>query len=369
MPITAPRGLVAHHRRQQADRVGRAAGPGIVLHIGQHDRLLCRLRHLERPQHRGIRIEQFAVERFLLRLHRCSEPVGGSFDCFFVMAIDDERGAALRNVRRRKSRRVGHADDALVVTLLARLQLAHEIEDALGRLDEGTLPDQRNEKVELAIGAIDRPFFLQQPVEQFDRPFPGHRHVDVRVGSIADHGRRQSRHLRRQIRVIVEARDDRQIGADDAPDAAQQFAFAVLGVLGHHRAMQVEVDRIERPEVRQVRGEQLPHAFVGVLGDVGCRRRRGPGQRDNFVAEFAQTLHRAGDRDVESLDACDHFRSMKKTRPGVGADEIVPGRLLRRKSVRFVLKAANCNPRHRCPRFTIQVAWTISLTCAESCPS
>ena len=172
----------------------------------------------------------------------CGELVGRRFDRFLVVAVDHQRRAALGDVGRREARRVGDADDALVVALLAGLELAHQIEDRLGRLDEGALPDQRDQEIELAVGAIDRPLLLEQPVEQLDRALAGHRHVDVRIGAIADQRRRQLRHLGRQVGVIVEARHDRQLVADDAADAAQQLAFAVLGVLRDHRAMQVEID-------------------------------------------------------------------------------------------------------------------------------
>ena len=57
-------------------------------------------------------------------------------------------------------------DDALVVALLAGLELVHQREDRLGRLDEGALPDQRDQEIELAVGFVERPLLAQQPVEQ-----------------------------------------------------------------------------------------------------------------------------------------------------------------------------------------------------------
>ena len=146
--------------------------------------------------------------------------------------------------------------------------------------------------------------------------------------------------------MIVEAGHDRQLVAHDAADAAQQLALAVLGVLGDHGAVQVEIDRVERPELAQVLVEQRPHLLVGVLGHVGGRRRRRPGQRHDLVAELGQPLHRAGDRDVEAFDARDHLRPAQQRRPGVGAHELLPGRLLRRERVRLVLKATDRDTRH-----------------------
>ena len=58
-----------------------------------------------------------------------------------------------------------------------------------------------------------------------------------------------------------------------------------------------------------------------------------------------------------------------KSGPGVGAHEVVPGRLLRRKRIRLVLKSTDRDTRHLYPRFTNHAGRTISSSCAESCPS
>ena len=148
----------------------------------------------------------------------------------------------------------------------------------------------------------------------------------------------------------------------------KQLAFAVLGVLRHHGAVQVEVDGVERAELREVLVEQRPHLLVGILGDVGSRRRRRPGERHDLVAELGQALHGAGDRDVEAFDAGDHLRPAQQRRPGVGAHELLPGRLLRREGIGLVLKATHSDSRHEAflPFPTFSGAWTISPTCAKS---
>ena len=148
----------------------------------------------------------------------------------------------------------------------------------------------------------------------------------------------------------------------------QQLAFAVLGVLRHHGAVQVEVDGVERPELREILVEQRPHLLVGILGDVGGRRRRRPGQRHDLVAELGQALHGAGDRDVEAFDARDHLRPAQQRRPGVGAHELLPGRLLRREGIGLVLESTHSDSRHGTvlPFPTFAREWTISPTCAKS---
>src|SRR4029079_13617910 len=45
-------------------------------------------------------------------------------------------------------------------------------------------------------------------------------------------------------------------------------------------------------------------------------------------------------------DRADHFRPMQETRPGVGAYEVVPGRLLGGKGVGLMLEPAHGDTRH-----------------------
>ena len=53
-------------------------------------------------------------------------------------------------------------------------------------------------------------------------------------------------HFRRHVGVQIEADHQRQILADHLADAGENFAFAVVEMFGHHRAVQVEIDRVER---------------------------------------------------------------------------------------------------------------------------
>src|SRR5678810_221284 len=57
------------------------------------------------------------------------------------------------------------------------------------------------------------------------------------------------------------------------------------------------------------------------------------------LAELGQALHRARDWDVEALDAGDHLGTAQQRRPGIGAHELIPGRLLGREGIGLVLKA------------------------------
>jgi hypothetical protein len=230
--------------------------------------------------------------------------------------------------------------------LAALLDLVDQRKDPFGRLGHRALPDQRNEKIDLAVGLVEWPPVLQQAVEQSGGAAAGRRHVDMRIGAVADHRAGVAYHLRRQIGVVVEAGHDRDPVTDQGADAAQQFALAVLVMLGDHRTMQVEIDAVERLSRGEIFEHRAGDLLVGVALDIGGRRRRAPARRHQLVPQFLQCLNRAGDRDVEALDRVDQLGPANKARPGVGPLEIGPGGALRRKGVGLMLKPADRNPRH-----------------------
>ncbi len=222
-------------------------------------------------------------------------------------------------------------------------------EDAAGRLRLGALPHQRDQEIDLAIGLVERPALAQEAVEQRGGAAAGRRHVDMRVGAVADHRARVAHHLRRHVGVVVEAGDDRDPIADESADAAQQFALAVLVMLGHHRAVQVEIDAVDRGLRGEVVEDGAGDPLIGRALDIGGGRRRAPAQRQQVVAFRAQRLDRAGDRDVVAVDGVDQLGAADKAGPRIGPREIVPGRALRRKGVGLVLKPADRDPRHPSP--------------------
>ena len=81
---------------------------------------------------------------------------------------------------------------------------------------------------------------------------PGFGHVDMRIGAIGDQRVGMLDHLGRDIGVQVEADDQWQVLADHPAHASQNFAFAVVEMFGHHRAMQVEIDRVEPPSTGSI---------------------------------------------------------------------------------------------------------------------
>ena len=110
-----PLGLCRDQRPQQADRVRAAAGAGIVLNVGQHDRLRrprCQTQRLGDPL---VRLVDALGEIGFARLDRGGDPVGGGLGGLAVIAVDDERRPGIGDIGLRKAGRVRDRDDALVV--------------------------------------------------------------------------------------------------------------------------------------------------------------------------------------------------------------------------------------------------------------
>jgi hypothetical protein len=92
---------------------------------------------------------------------------------------------------------VGDADDPLIVraggaarSVAAALDLGDQLEDTLGRFHQRALPHQRDQEIELAVGLVERPAILQQPIEKPGGATASSGRIDVRIGAVADHRRR-----------------------------------------------------------------------------------------------------------------------------------------------------------------------------------
>jgi hypothetical protein len=51
--------------------------------------------------------------------------------------------------------------------------------------------------------------------------------------------------------VQIQARHHRDVGPDDRTHPRQQLALPVVGVLRHHRAVQIEIHRVQLPAERR----------------------------------------------------------------------------------------------------------------------
>ena len=130
-------------------------------------------------------------------------------------------------------------------------QLSRALHQAATGLDERALGGERNQEVEmleraLQGGAADE---LRQELRGTR---PGLRHVRMWVVAIGNERRGLFQHRLRYVRVQIETCDHRYVGADAFAHARQQFAVGVVQVLGDHRAVQIEVDRLHWQRSGQV---------------------------------------------------------------------------------------------------------------------
>jgi hypothetical protein len=140
MPITEPRARWTI-RAQQPDRVGGAAGAGVVLNIREQDRPCRAPRQAHRFHDSFVGSVEPAGESRLLLLDKTGKTIRYGFGGLLIMAVDDERRTALGDVGRRETGCMCDADDALIVcpgraagSIAAALDLADQLEDALRRL-------------------------------------------------------------------------------------------------------------------------------------------------------------------------------------------------------------------------------------------
>ncbi len=68
----------------------------------------------------------------------------------------------------------------------------------------------------------------------------------MRIGAIRNQRVAVLHHRLRHVGVQIEAGDDRNAISHLLADARQELALAVVEMLGHHRAMEVEVNPVDR---------------------------------------------------------------------------------------------------------------------------
>ena len=164
--------MLGHQRAQQTDGIRAAAGAGVILNVGEDDRLRGAVRQTQRLGDGLVRLVNAPGKIGFARMDGGGDPVGGGFGGVAVVAIDDKRRAAIGNIGRRKAGSVRDRDDALVVRAArsrrrpAALGFLDQGEEAARRLGLGALEHQRDQKIDLSIGLIERPALAQQPIKQ-----------------------------------------------------------------------------------------------------------------------------------------------------------------------------------------------------------
>ena len=346
--------MAAHQALQQADAIGVAAGAGIVLGVGEDDRQIGRVAPGPGIGDGLVRRPDPAGEGRFRRPHRGDQvrrrPVRG----LLGFGIGDDGRAAFGDVGRGKAEGEGGAGDAA-----AGFRVGHLAVDALGRLDQRALPGQRYQEIGAPHRLLQRPA-PDQAIEQRRRPFPGFREVDMGIGAADHQGRGMPHHPLGDVGMQIEADHDRQIRAEQATQALQELALAVLQMLGHHRAMEVEIKGIDASAAAQQVDHLAGDPLIGVAFHVRGRRCRTPEQRHQFMAGGGCPVDEAGDRQIDATKSGENLGTSRQPRPAVGLLEITVGRPHRGESIGFVLESADCYAGHGYPRLRRLCAMRIS---------
>ena len=171
-------------------------------------------------------------------------------------------------------------------------------------------------------------------------------HVDMRIGAVGDQCVGMLDHLRRHIGVQIEADHQRQILADHLAHPRQNFAFAVVEMFGHHGAVQIEIDGVERPGGFDAVDHHLDDALIGILGDMRRRTGAAGDRRNQLPAIGLRRFDESGQSHIDTAHHLEHVGAQRHRRPAAAMHEIGIGRLGRRESVGFVQEAANGDTGH-----------------------
>ena len=127
----------------------------------------------------------------------------------------------------------------------------------------------------------------------------------------------------------VEADGQRQVGADDGADAAQQFALGVGETVDDGGAVQVEVDAVEGGFVEgdgeggaDAGGDTLERLVLDRAGGVG----EAPGERDQVDAGLFSDGDGAGERDGAWAHGVDQGGAGVERGQAAGLEEVRVGR-------------------------------------------
>ena len=337
-----PFGALAQEFGDEAGGVRGRAGAGIVLRVGENDRSRrgsCDAKGLAH----GVIDRQRAMggKARLGRDERREQTIGGGVDRRLIRAIGRDARADVADVGRREAHVEGEMHAGL---RLDALQLLVEL---LRRLDIGAAGGDRHEERCLPERAR-RALPGEHAVEPFGAASAGGAPVDMGIGAVGGNEVRRRDHRGRDVGVQVERHQDRHVRTDGVAHAGEQLALAVVVVFRHHRAVQLEEDRVRLLAAQPV-DHDPGHALEGVARDLAARHRPAPGERDHDVPGLLGRIHEIGDREIDAPEGRKHAFADGQRRPRPGLHEVVPGRRFRDESISLVHEPADRDPQTHSP--------------------
>jgi len=329
--------LRLHQRRENSDGVGCPAGAGIVLHVGEDDRLArgdgtC-------GGDRLLRRLQPRRELGLARHDRGDEAIRGRIGQRLRVGVGEHDRGQHRRVRHREGRQQRHRRHARFGLDARELGI-----DRLARIGDGGLAMERHQEGQRPP-RLAQPAAREQALHQRVGAAARLAHVDVRVGAVRDHRIGDRRHRRADIAVQVERAHDRHRGPDDRAHAAHDLGFRIVVVIGHHRAMQVEIDGVEPSGLNEALDHLRHHALEGIARHGAARLGRAPHQRHHFVAGRRRGGDEAAAR-TRQLRVGGDVAAVQEGQARRPRGEVRVGRRRRREGVGLVQEAREGNARH-----------------------
>ena len=309
-------GAIADQRAQHAGGVGVAAGAGIILGIGNDNRLAGKSCRLHRKPHAIIGREDAAVEIAFMAGDERGDPVRGRIRVGLGPAIGEHARAAVGEIGGRKTRRERQRRHRVA------LKRGEFCVNALAGFVIGALPGDRNQERDLPERLGETMFGAQQQRKMPCGGGAGVGHIDMRVGAIGDQRVRLFDHLRRHIGVQIETDHQRQIRADHLAHARNDFALAIVDMLGDHGAMQIEINRVDRTRRLDAIDDRFGDAFIGVLRHMRRRARGAPDGRHQLPAHRFGGRDEAGDADIDVAQLLEQFCALAHRRPAAAMYEV-----------------------------------------------
>ena len=266
--------------------------------------------------------------------------IGGAVRIRLRLAIGEYGSAATGKIRGGEARRKRQRRHGLA------LERGELLVDALGGLIVGALPTDRNQEGQLPECLCECLFGVEQQREMFGRGAAGVGHVHMRIGAIGDQRIGVFDHFGRHVGMKIETDDQRQVLADDPAHTRKNLAFAIVEMLGHHRAMQVEIDGVELARGGDAVGDDLRDALEGVFRHMRRRRRAAGHGRHQIPALRFGRFDEAGEADIDAAHDLQHVGAEGHRRPAAAMHERLVGRLGGSERIGFVQEAADGNAGH-----------------------
>ena len=192
---------------------------------------------------------------------------------------------------------------------------------------------------------------LYAPLHQLRSQLTSGGHVHMRVGAVGHQAIRFAQHARRHVGVQIQAGHDGHCRAYQLTQSRDQLAFAVVGMFGHSRAMQVEVNPIQALRHCRLRILQngLRDALESILRDVRRRTGAGPGGGHKLPLPTPCLVDEATHRNVHPGEFVHHRLPAHVSGKSFTGIESCPVGQAGGKGVGLVLVTSDQDARHATP--------------------